>query len=226
MTGVTIRILLADDHSDVRSGFRLVLDSQPDMTVVGEAADGATALDLARRLEPDVVLADIRMPRLDGLELTRLLTGPEAVRPTRVVVVTTFDHDEYVHTALRNGACGFLLKRSGPALLIEGVRAAMAGDALISPQITVRLLDRLTAPPRSQASPAPAATPAPLTDREQDIARLVARGLTNAEIGAELFITPGTAKTHIANIQAKLKVRNRVGIAAWAWETNLVEPRA
>ncbi|MFF5127173.1 response regulator [Streptomyces syringium] len=226
MTGVTIRILLADDHSDVRSGFRLVLDSQPDMTVVGEAADGATALDLARRLEPDVVLADIRMPRLDGLELTRLLTGPEAARPTRVVVVTTFDHDEYVHTALRNGACGFLLKRSGPALLIEGVRAAMAGDALISPQITVRLLDRLTAPPRSPASPAPAAPPAPLTDREQDIARLVARGLTNAEIGAELFITPGTAKTHIANIQAKLKARNRVGIAAWAWETNLVEPRA
>lgn len=226
MTGVTIRILLADDHSDVRSGFRLVLDSQPDMTVVGEAADGATALDLARRLEPDVVLADIRMPRLDGLELTRLLTGPEAARPTRVVVVTTFDHDEYVHTALRNGACGFLLKRSGPALLIEGVRAAMAGDALISPQITVRLLDRLAAPPRSPASPAPAGRPAPLTDREQDIARLVARGLTNAEIGAELFITPGTAKTHIANIQAKLKVRNRVGIAAWAWETNLVEPRA
>ncbi|SPE63520.1 Transcriptional regulatory protein LiaR [Streptomyces netropsis] len=223
MTGVTIRILLADDHSDVRSGFRLVLDSQPDMTVVGEAADGATALDLARRLEPDVVLADIRMPRLDGLELTRLLTGPEAVRPTRVVVVTTFDHDEYVHTALRNGACGFLLKRSGPALLIEGVRAAMAGDALISPQITVRLLDRLAAPPRSPASADP---PAPLTGREQDIARLVARGLTNAEIGAELFITPGTAKTHIANIQAKLKARNRVGIAAWAWETNLVEPRA
>lgn len=229
MTGVTIRILLADDHSDVRSGFRLVLDSQPDMTVVGEAADGATALDLARRLEPDVVLADIRMPRLDGLELTRLLTGPEAVRPTRVVVVTTFDHDEYVHTALRNGACGFLLKRSGPALLIEGVRAAMAGDALISPQITVRLLDRLaTAPlsPPSSVSPAPTELGAPLTEREQEIARLVARGLTNAEIGAELFITPGTAKTHIANIQAKLKVRNRVGIAAWAWETNLVGPRA
>ncbi|MFD7237173.1 response regulator [Streptomyces syringium] len=232
MAGVTIRILLADDHSDVRSGFRLVLDSQPDMTVVGEAADGATALDLARRLEPDVVLADIRMPRLDGLELTRLLAGPEAVRPPRVVVVTTFDHDEYVHTALRNGACGFLLKRSGPALLIEGVRAAMAGDALISPQITVRLLDRLATcspSPASSVSPAPTAPTeqgTPLTDREREITRLVARGLTNAEIGAELFITPGTAKTHIANIQAKLKVRNRVGIAAWAWETNLVGPRA
>ncbi|MEU4211086.1 response regulator transcription factor [Streptomyces sp. NPDC026206] len=219
MSGGPTRILLADDQDDVRSGFRLVLNSQPDMTVVGEAADGATALEAARRLRPDVVLADIRMPRLDGLELTRLLAGPEADRPTRVVVVTTFDLDDYVHTALRNGACGFLLKRSGPALLIEGVRSAMAGDALISPQITVRLLGRLTAPPR------PPARPTPLTDREQEIARLVARGRTNAEIGAELFITPGTAKTHLANIQAKLKVRNRVGIAAWAWETGLVAPR-
>ncbi|UNO39085.1 response regulator transcription factor [Streptomyces sp. MST-110588] len=217
---MTIRILLADDQDDVRSGFRLILDSQPDMSVVGEAADGATALDLARTLRLDVVLADIRMPRLDGLELTRLLAGPQAAQPTRVVVVTTFDLDEYVHTALRNGACGFLLKRSGPALLIEGVRAAMAGDALISPQITVRMLGRLSEPP------GPAAGPAPLTDREQDIVRLVARGRTNAEIGAELFITPGTAKTHLANIQAKLKVRNRVGIAAWAWETGLVTPRS
>ncbi|MCX4823596.1 response regulator transcription factor [Streptomyces sp. NBC_01142] len=221
---MTTRILLADDQDDVRSGFRLVLDSQPDMTVVGEAADGAAALDLARRLRPDVVLADIRMPRLDGLELTRLLAGPEAAEPTRVVVVTTFDLDDYVHTALSNGACGFLLKRSGPALLIEGVRAAMAGDALISPQITVRLLRQLTAPPAS-ASPAPA-RPNPLTEREQDIVRLIARGCTNAEIGAELFISAGTAKTHVANIQAKLDVRNRVAIAAWAWATGLVEPGA
>lgn len=138
---MTTRILIADDQEDIRSGFRLILDSQPDMTVVGEAADGERAVALARQLRPDVVLADIRMPKLDGLEVTRLL-APE----TRVVVVTTFDLDEYVHTALRNGACGFLLKRSGPALLIEGVRAAMAGDTLISPQITVRLLSRLTGP--------------------------------------------------------------------------------
>ncbi|GHG53547.1 response regulator [Streptomyces griseocarneus] len=230
MSGAPTRILLADDQDDVRSGFRLVLDSQPDMTVVGEAADGATALELARRLRPDVVLADIRMPRLDGLELTRLLAGPEAVRPTRVVVVTTFDLDDYVHTALRHGACGFLLKRSGPALLIEGVRAAMAGDALISPQITVRLLRQLSAtPPSPSASPVPAAPAAPaedpLTDREREIVRLIARGRTNAEIGTELFISPGTAKTHVANIQAKLKAGNRVGIAAWAWETGLVAPR-
>ncbi|RSS42598.1 response regulator transcription factor [Streptomyces sp. WAC08241] len=215
------RILLADDQDDVRSGFRLVLDSQPDMTVVGEAADGATAYDLARTLRPDVVLADIRMPRLDGLELTRRLAGPQATHPTRVIVVTTFDLDEYVHTALHNGAGGFLLKRSGPALLIEGVRAAMAGDALISPQITVRLLRRLTAP---APPPAQAPEPDPLTDREREIVRLIARGHTNARIAADLFISPGTAKTHIAHIQAKLGTANRVGIAAWAWRTGLATP--
>ncbi|MFD9726879.1 response regulator [Streptomyces sp. NPDC059072] len=209
---MTTRILIADDQEDVRSGFRLILDSQPDMTVVGEAGDGESAVALARELRPDVVLADIRMPRLDGLEVTRLLS-PQ----TRVVVVTTFDLDEYVQTALRNGACGFLLKRSGPALLIEGVRAAMAGDTLISPQITVRLLSRLT-----QAGPVARPTAHPLTGRELEIVRLVARGLTNAEIGAELFISAGTAKTHIANVQSKLGARNRVGIAAWAWEHGLV----
>ncbi|MFE7181535.1 response regulator [Streptomyces erythrochromogenes] len=213
---MTTRILIADDQEDIRSGFRLILDSQPDMTVVGEAADGERAVALARQLRPDVVLADIRMPKLDGLEVTRLLAPG-----TRVVVVTTFDLDEYVHTALRNGACGFLLKRSGPALLIEGVRAAMAGDTLISPQITVRLLSRLT-------GPEPVARPAahPLTERELEIVRLVARGHTNAEIGAELFITAGTAKTHIANVQAKIGARNRVGIAAWAWEHGVAKAEA
>ncbi|KOY55035.1 response regulator [Streptomyces sp. XY332] len=227
MNHAPIRILLADDQDDVRSGFRLVLDSQPDMTVVGEAADGATALELARSLRPDVVLADIRMPRLDGLELTRRLAGPDAPHPTRVIVVTTFDLDEYVHTALHHGASGFLLKRSGPNLLIEGVRAAMAGDALISPQITVRLLRRLTTAPSLPATaspPAEARAADPLTDRERQIVRLIARGHTNARIAAELFISPGTAKTHIANIQTKLKTANRVGIAAWAWKTGLATP--
>ncbi|MGW1776747.1 response regulator [Streptomyces sp. NPDC002104] len=228
---MTTRILIADDQEDVRNGFRLILDSQPDMTVVGEAADGATAVELARSLQPDVVLTDIRMPGLNGLEVTRLLAGPAAEHPVRVVVVTTFDLDDYVHTALRNGACGFLLKRSGPNLLIEGVRAAMAGDTLISPQLTVRLLRSLSAPPSASPSPSPSrpqpvpaprtAPEDPLTAREREIALLVARGLTNAEVGAELFISPGTAKTHVANIQAKLAVRNRVGIAAWAWETGL-----
>ncbi len=210
---MSTRVLLADDQPDVRSGFRLVLNSQPDITVVGEAADGTTALALAGRLRPDVVLTDIRMPGIDGLELTRLLT--EAGR--RVVVVTTFDLDEYVHAALRNGACGFLLKRSGPALLIEGVRAAMAGDALISPQVTVRLLRAVAAADRLPV-------PNPLTAREVDIARLVAKGLTNAQIGAELHVSAGTAKTHVANIQAKLGLQNRVGIAAWTWRAGLADP--
>ncbi|MFG2293150.1 response regulator [Streptomyces sp. NPDC048603] len=214
---MTTRILIADDQADVRSGFRLILDSQPDMTVVGEAEDGERAVALARELRPDVVLADIRMPKLDGLEVTRLLAPA-----TRVVVVTTFDQDDYVRTALRNGACGFLLKRSGPTLLIEGVRAAVQGDTLISPQITVRLLSSLAERPATGPAPAPAATAHPLTGRELEIVRLVARGLTNAEIGAELFISAGTAKTHIANVQAKLGVRNRVGIASWAWEHGVV----
>ncbi|MFB8140607.1 response regulator [Streptomyces parvus] len=226
--GGPTRILIADDQEDVRSGFRLILGSQPDMTVVGEAADGLTAVDLARTLHPDLVLADIRMPGVDGLEVTRRLAGPGVPDPVRVLVVTTFDHDDYVRTALRDGACGFLLKRSGPGLLIEGVRAAMAGDMLISPQITVRLLQNLApaARPAPSSAPAPVASapPSPLTAREQEIARLVAEGLTNAEIGERLFITAGTAKTHIANVQAKLKVRNRVGIAAWSWENGLAGP--
>jgi DNA-binding NarL/FixJ family response regulator len=157
---MTTRILLADDQEDVRIGFRLILDAQPDMTVVGEAADGTRAVELARHLRPDVVLADVRMPGLDGLEVTRRLAAE-----TRVIVVTTFDLDEYVHTALRAGACGFLLKRSGPALLVEAVRAAMAGDTLISPQVTVRLLQGLTRRP-------PPPLDDPLTARELEIARV------------------------------------------------------
>ncbi|MFI9157977.1 response regulator [Kitasatospora aureofaciens] len=218
-----IRILVADDQADVRSAFRMILDVQPDMTVVAEAADGAAAVQEAKRLRPDVVLADIRMPKLNGLEVTRQLADQ-----CKVIVVTTFDLDEYVHTALRHGAAGFLLKRSGPVLLIEAVRAAMAGDALISPQITVRLLQHM-AVPGSSAVPGPAAAagvPGPLiagpgeelTEREREIAELVADGATNAEIGARLFISPGTVKNHLANIQRKLGARNRVGVAAWVWE--------
>ncbi|MFI2209372.1 response regulator [Streptomyces sp. NPDC020141] len=218
------RILLADDQDDVRSGFRLILGSQPDMTIAGEAADGLTAVALARELRPDLVVADIRMPGLDGLEVTRRLTGPGVPDPVPVLIVTTFDHDDQVRTALRDGACGFLLKRSGPGLLIEGVRAAMSGDVLISPQLTVRLLQPPERPVRPADAPGTAAArsgpgrESPLTPREAEIARLVADGLTNAEIGAALFISPGTAKTHVANVQAKLRVRNRVGIAAWHFD--------
>jgi DNA-binding NarL/FixJ family response regulator len=209
-----IRILIADDQANIRVAYRIILDAQPDMTVVGEAADGVSAVEQARHLRPDVVLADIRMPRIDGLELTRILAGPQVSDPLRIVVVTSFDLDEYVYAALRNGASGFLLKRSGPALLTEAIRAAMTGDALISPQVTVRLLRHLTEPTPT----APCETSAsPLTPREQEVARLVAQGRTNADIAATLFIAAGTVKNHVAVIQQKLGVRNRMGIATWIW---------
>jgi DNA-binding NarL/FixJ family response regulator len=212
---MTIRVLLADDQQVVRRSFRRILGGQPDMTVVGEAANGQAAVALARELRPDVALVDIRMPRMDGIEVTRLLAGPGATVPVKVVVVTTFDLDEYVYPALRHGASGFLLKRAGPGLLVEAVRAAMAGDTLISPSITVRLLQHVTGPTRGRRQPF--ATEA-LTVREVEVAGHVAQGRTNADIAGLLFISPGTVKTHVATIQRKLGVRNRVGIAVWAWE--------
>ncbi|HEX6446771.1 MAG TPA: response regulator transcription factor [Streptosporangiales bacterium] len=214
------RVVIADDQEMVRTGFRMILGAQGDIDVVGEAADGVQAIEIARRERPDVVLCDIRMPRLDGLEVTRQLAGPRAVDPMRVVVVTTFDLDEYVYTALRNGACGFLLKDSGPALLVEAVRAAVAGDTLISPSVTVRLLRRLGKAKATSSSRQPIE---PLTDRETEVLRLLARGRTNAEIATELFISLGTVKTHVANVQQKLGARNRVESAAWAWETGLLD---
>ncbi|MEO3753230.1 response regulator transcription factor [Streptomyces sp. B6B3] len=221
MTRVPIRVLLADDQAAVRGAFRIILDAQPDITVVAEAGDGDSAIAQARHLRPDVVLADIRMPGADGLEVTRRLAGPGVADPLRVVVVTTFDLDEYVNTALRDGACGFLLKRSGPALLTEAVRAAVAGDTLISPQITVRLLRRLAAPaPHRPGRPSPEA----LTAREREIVAHVARGHTNAEIAQALGLSPGTVKNHLAAVQAKLGTRNRVEVAAWAWDTGEAIP--
>ena len=216
---MTIRVLIADDQQLVRVGFRLILSAEPDIEVVAEAGDGATALRLARTTHPDVCLLDIRMPDPDGLEVTRLLTGTSAPRAPRVVVVTTFDLDEYVHTALSNGASGFLLKDAGPALLIEAVRAAARGDALVSPQITLRLLRHFADGRRDRA----VEPTEPLTEREEEAVRALARGLTNAEIAAELFIAPSTVKTHLASVQAKLQVRNRVEIAGWAYRSGRMD---
>jgi DNA-binding NarL/FixJ family response regulator len=210
-----IRVMIADDQAMVRTGFGMIIGAQPDMELVGEAADGVEAVAMARRLRPDVALFDIRMPRMDGLAALRLLAGPDVADPVKVVVVTTFDLDEYVHTALRNGAAGFLLKDSGPALLVEAVRAAVSGDALISPSITVRLLEHLS-------PPAPHGDDGGLSPRELDVVKLAARGLTNAEIAGQLFISVGTVKTHLGSVQTKLGARNRVEIAAWAWERRLV----
>jgi len=210
-----IRVMIADDQAMVRTGFGMIIGAQPDMELIGEAADGVEAVAMARRLKPDVALFDIRMPRMDGLEALRLLAGPGVADPIKVVVVTTFDLDEYVHQALRNGAAGFLLKDSGPALLVEAVRAAVSGDALISPSITVRLLEHLS-------PPAPSGDDGGLSPRELDVVKLAARGLTNAEIATQLFISVGTVKTHLGSVQTKLGARNRVEIAAWAWERRLV----
>ena len=214
---MSIKVLIADDQAIIRSGLRLILEDQPDITVVAEAADGVEAIELARRLRPDVCLVDIRMPRLDGIEVTRALAGPGLANPLRVVIVTTFDLDDYVYGALRSGAVGFILKDAGPALLVEAVRAASTGDALISPSITVRLLQNL-APTRTSNASLPVK---PLSERELEVVKAVARGRTNQEIAAELFISLSTVKSHVASVQMKLGARNRVEIASWAWEIGL-----
>ena len=221
MSGVSVpvRVLVADDQELVRTGLRMILDAQPDIDVVGEAADGREAVNLARQLRPDVCLFDIRMPGMDGIEATRLLAGPDVAEPMAVVIITTFDLDEYVHGALKAGARGFLLKDSGPALLVQAVHAAAQGDALIAPNVTVRLLAGFA----QQSGGTPPRQPIePLTEREEEVLLTVARGRTNAEIADELHISLSTAKTHIASLMAKLGARNRVEIAMWAYETRRV----
>lgn len=214
---MTIRVLLADDQAMIRNGLRRIIESRSDLTVVAEASDGVEAIEAARRLRPDVCLVDIRMPRLDGLEVTRALAGPGVADPLPVVVVTTFDLDEYVYGALRGGAVGFVLKDAGPDLLVEAVRSAHAGEALISPSVTLRLLRHLTA-----AAPG-SGRPNPLSERETEVARAIARGRTNQETADELFISVSTVKGHMSAIQAKLGLRNRVEVAAWAWENRLMD---
>ncbi|GII91587.1 response regulator [Sinosporangium siamense] len=214
---MSIRVVVADDQEIARTGLRMILDAQPGIEVIGEAADGRRAVELARRLRPDVCLFDIRMPRFDGIEATRVLAGPGVPDPVAVVVITTFDLDEHVYAALRAGARGFLLKDAGPGMLAQAVRAAAAGDALIAPSITARLLRAFAGGGRA----APPAQPIdPLTEREEEVLATVARGRTNTEIAEELHISLSTVKSHIASLMAKLGVRNRVEIAMWAYETD------
>ena len=216
---MSVRVIVADDQEIVRTGLKMILDAEPDIEVVGEAADGRAAVALARDLRPDVCLFDIRMPELDGIEATRLLAGSEVADPLAIVVITTFDLDEYVHGALKAGARGFLLKDAGPQLLVQAIHAAANGDALIAPSVTTRLLaafsDSLAAP-RTQPSE-------PLTAREEEVLARVAAGRTNAEIADELFISLSTTKTHLASLMSKLGARNRVELAMWAYETDRVQ---
>ncbi|MER7363991.1 response regulator transcription factor [Nonomuraea wenchangensis] len=213
---MTIRVLVADDQAMVRRGFRLLLDDEPDMEVVGEAGDGEQAVRRVRALAPDVALMDIRMPGVNGLEATRRLAG----LPTRIIVLTTFDLDEYVYEALRAGAAGFLTKEAPAELLIEAVRVVAAGDGMLTPGVTRRVIEAFarSAPPRR--SPALDA----LTARELEVLRLMARGLSNPEIGRELFISGTTAKTHVSRILTKLGLRDRVQAVIFAYESGLVTP--
>jgi DNA-binding NarL/FixJ family response regulator len=212
---VTIRVLVADDQEIVRTGLVMILEAQPDIEVVAQAADGRRAVELALAVRPDVCLLDVRMPVMDGIEATRRLAGPAVSDPIAVVVITTFDLDEYVHAALRAGARGFLLKDAGAELLAQAVRAAADGDALIAPRITARLLAAF-ADTGASTLPPPVD---PLTEREEEVLRAVARGRTNAEIAGDLHISLSTTKTHVAAVMTKLRARNRVELAMWAYET-------
>lgn len=217
---MSIRVVVADDQDLVRTGLVMILGAQPGIEVIGEAADGIQALEVATRLRPDVLLVDIRMPGLDGVEVTRRLAGPDVTDPVAVVVITTFDLDDYVLGALRAGARGFLLKDAGPDLLVQAVHAAANGDALIAPNVTRRLLATLV-----EQAPGPVTQPIdPLTGREEQVLALLARGRTNAEIAAELYIGLSTVKSHVASLLTKLGVRNRVEIAMWAYQSKRVRP--
>jgi DNA-binding NarL/FixJ family response regulator len=216
-----IRVLLADDQTMVRAGFRLILSAEPDIAVVGEAADGVEAVAAARRLRPDVTLMDIRMPRLDGISATRRLAEAPAV--TRVVVLTTFDVDSHVYDALRAGASGFLLKNAPPEELVQAIRLVADGGALLDPAVTRRVIEEFA------RSPAPGPVPPEvggLTERELEVLHLVARGLSNAEIAARLVVSEATVKTHVARLLAKLGLRDRVQAVVYAYERGLVRPGA
>ena len=214
-----IRVVIADDQQLIRAGFRSLLESEPDLEVVADAATGTEAVEQVTRLRPDVVLMDIRMPEGDGLWATEQIAGNPELAGTHIVIVTTFELDEYVVQAIRAGASGFLVKDTEPTELIRAVRVAAAGDALLSPGVTRRLLTRLETGLRRPSDPAVLAV---LTDREREVLALVGRGLTNTEIGVRLFLSPLTAKTHVSRIMSKLAARDRVQLVIVAYETGLV----
>jgi DNA-binding NarL/FixJ family response regulator len=215
------RVVLADDQALVRAGFRALLDAQEDVEVVGEAADGREAIDVVGRLRPDVVLMDIRMPRVDGLEATQAIARDERLRDVRVLILTTFELDEYVFEALRSGASGFLVKDTEPADLLRAVRLVAAGDALLSPSVTRRLIAEFAARAKE---PPPSDRLAELTEREREVMALAAEGLTNAEIAERLVVSPATAKTHVNRAMMKLGARGRAQLVVIAYESGLVRP--
>ncbi|TCC61391.1 response regulator transcription factor [Kribbella pittospori] len=219
---MSVRVLVADDQDLVRTGLAMILEAQPGIEVVGQAADGREAVELARRLRPDVCLFDIRMPGMDGIAATRELAGAGVEDPMAIVVITTFDVDEYVYGALKAGARGFLLKDAGPDLLVQAIHAAANGDALIAPRITARLLSAFADAPTGRT---PVQLVDPLTTREEQVLIATATGRTNAEIATDLHISLSTVKTHLTSVMGKIGARNRVEIAIWAYETGRINHR-
>lgn len=219
---IPIRVVLADDERLVRSGFKVLLDTEPDIEVTGEATNGAEAVELARSTLPDVVLMDIRMPKLDGIQATSRIAGSPGLEPVRVLILTTYDTDAYVFEALQAGASGFLLKDAGPAELLHAIRVIAAGEALLAPRITRRLIAQFAA--QRAAAQAGAERLAVLTDREREVLALVGEGLSNDEIGVELCMSPATARTHVSHAMVKLGARDRAQLVVLAYQTGLVSP--
>ncbi|MFG1964691.1 response regulator [Nonomuraea sp. NPDC049028] len=217
-----MKVLVADDEGLVRSGFKVLLDLEDDITVVGEATNGAEAVERARAARPDVVLMDIRMPKVDGIQATAQIAQTRGLEQVRVIILTTYDTDEYVFDALQAGASGFLLKDAGPAELLHAIRVVAAGDALLAPRITRRLIGQFTA--RRTAAQAAEERLAVLTGREREVLALVGQGLSNSEIGTELFLSPATARTHVSHAMAKLGARDRAQLVVIAYQTGLVSP--
>jgi DNA-binding NarL/FixJ family response regulator len=217
-----IRVALVDDQPLIRTGLRAMLEHAPDLEIVGEAENGELAVEVARRHRPHVVLMDIRMPVLDGIEATRRITADADLPDVRVLILTTFDLDDYVYAAIRAGASGFMLKDARPEDILSAVRVVAAGEALLAPSVTRRLIEEFAARPETAAAPAPAL--AALTEREREVLALVGRGLSNAEIAERLYVSPATAKTHVSHIMTKLYARDRAQLVVTAYESGLVRP--